>query len=586
MTQPFAPVFVPPQERPSQAAALHASRWLLAGSALALAACSSTPLPAWNSNVAPMAPAVQHSVPVQPTTQALPTPDITPIAPSTTLQALPYSAAIADLFPAPSERYSTPGLADGRRSFTTNAELTAALRDLAQKNTTGNVRLGVLDAGNAQSGTPLLALVATSGKAITPLALDETRRPTVLIVAGQQGNAPASTEAVLALAQELGQDGLLAPLLEQLNIILVPRANPDGFDQGVAHTANGTDLRVDHLQLKTPEARFLAKLARDYRATVVIDAGEFAAIEPTLQRYAAVRANDVGLQYAVTPNANEFVTKAAREWLYQPTANALKQADLVIDWSSSPVGNNADAGFAMGTIEPTTLSNVSSLKNAASLEIQSRGTDLDRTHLQRRVHSHVKALTAALQSVAHRANDLRQVQTFVTRDVASQACRGTTAIQSLPRAEQRNLTLIDAGSAQRVEKSVAWSSSLSTTPSRTRQQACGYWLSANAVQATELLSMQGVNVQRVAELASLQADSYQLQAGAISTGAPIVSLNSTTLQASPGSYYISMNQPLAYLAAAALEPDTNYSYLHTGILRELTDVARVTALPNIVFEEE
>lgn len=586
MTQPFAPVFVPPQERPSQAVALYASRWLLAGSALALAACSSTPLPAWNSNVASTAPAVQRPAPAQPSTAALPTTSITPIAPSTPLQALPYSPAIADLFPAPAERYNTPGLGDGRRSFTTNAELTDVLRDLAQKNSTGTTRLGILDAGNAQSGTALLALVATNGKAITPLALDETKRPTVLIVAGQQGDAPASTEAVLALAQELGQDGLLAPLLEQLNIILVPRANPDGFDQGVTHTANGTDLRFDHLQLKTPEARFLAKLARDYRAAVVIDAGEFAAIEPTLQRYAAVRANDVGLQYAVTPNANEFVTKAAREWLYQPTANALKEAGLVVDWSYHPAGTDAAAGFAMGTIEPTTLTNVSSLKNAASLAVQSRGADLERTHLQRRVHSHVKALTAALQSMAHRANDLRKVHTFVTRDVASQACRGTTAIHSLPRAEQRNVTLLDAHSAQHVEKSATWLSSLSTSPSRTRQQACGYWLSANAVQATELLSMLGVNVQRVAELASLQAESYQAQGVFTTSGTPTVSLIATTLEASPGSYYISMNQPLAYLAAAALEPDSNYSYLHTGVLRALGDVARVTALPNIVFEEE
>lgn len=585
MTKPFAPVFVPSQERPSKAVALHASRWLLVGSALALAACSSTPLPPWNPVAAPAPSPTQHTTLAKPGQPS--GPSITPIAPSSQLQPLPYSGAIAALYPDPTERYNTPGLADGRRSFTTNAELADVLRDLAQKNSEGGPRLGLLDAGNAQSGTPLLALVATTAKAISPLALDETTRPNVLIVAGQQGNAPASTEAVLALAQELGKNGLLTPLLEQINIILVPRANPDGFEKSTPNTADGTDLRFDHLQLKTPEARFLAKLARDYRAAVVIDAGEFAAIEPTLQRFAAVRANDIGLQYAVTPNANEFVSKASREWLYQPTANSLKEAGLVVDWAFEPSGTSAESGFAMGTIEPTTLRNASSLKNTASLDVQSRGSDLGRTHAQRRVHSHVKALTAALQSVAHRADDLRRVHTFVTRDVASQACRGTTAIQSLPRMEQRNITLVDASSAQLVQKPAAWTSSLNISTPRTRQQACGYWLSANAVQATELLSMLGVNVQRVAELASLQAESYQAQSSTPTAGSPpAISLTSAILEAGPGSYYVSMNQPLAFLAAAALEPDSTYSYFQTGILRSLADVARVTALPNIVFEEE
>ena len=580
MTKPFAPVSAPSQERPGKAA----TRWLLAGSTLALAACSSTPLPPWTPapNVTQTAPRTTPAAPVTaPSAPATPAASVTPIPSSTPLQALPYGAAVAERFPDPTERYSTPGLEEGRRSFTTNSEMADLLRDLAQKNSQAAPRMSLLDAGNAQSGTPLLALVATTAKATTPVALDDNGHPTVLIVAGQQGDAPASTEAVLALARELGQGGLLAPLLEQINIILVPRANPDGFDRDTAATADGTDLRFDHLQLKTPEARFLAKLARDYRVAAVIDAGEFAAIEPTLQRFGAVRANDVGLQYAVTPNVNEFVSKAAREWLYLPTTNALKQAGLVVDWAYEPAGNSADAGFAMGTIEPTTLRNASGLKNAASMDILSRGADLDRTHIQRRVYSHVKALTAALQAVAGRAADLRKVQTFVARDVASKACRGTTAIHSIPRAEQRDVTLLDAASAQLVQKPAPWASSLGMNTSVTRPQACGYWLSANAVQATELLSMLGVNVQRVAELAPLQAESYQSQ-GSTST----FTVSSTPMEAPPGSYYISMNQPLAYLAAAALEPDTRYSYFQTGVLRSLQDIARVTALPNIVFEEE
>lgn len=587
MTKPHALVFAPYLERPGHAIATHTPRWLLASSVLALAACSSTPLPEW--------PASNHSTTrtQQPSTSALPrtaaTPSVasvTPIASNRHVQALPYNAAVAALFPDPNERYSTPGLADHRRSFTTNSELADWLRSLDQPPANNSSRLGVIASGNAQSGTPIYAVIATQAKAITPLALDESKRPTVMIVAGQQGTDAAATEAVLVLTKELATGGLLAPLLDKINIVLVPRANPDGFDKGIATTADGTDLRFDHLALKTPEARFLAKLARDYRPSMLLDAGEFDAIEPTLQQFAAVRANDVGLQYGISPNSHEFVTKAAREWMHQPATQALTQAGLRVDWSFQAAANGATNGFAMGTVEPTTLRNASSLKNVASLEANSRGSDLGHIHVQRRVHSHVKAMTAVLQNAAQRADDLRKVTAFVTRDVASRACRGTLAVQAQPRLEQREVTLLDATSAQFVKKSTPWTSGLDVTAPRTRSNACGYWLSANAVQATERLGMLGVNVQRVAELSSLEAETFSNAAPANPNGASSLSVHRSHLEAAPGSYYVSMNQPLAFLAAAALEPDTPYSFYSSGVLSNLADSARVVAPPQIVFEEE
>lgn len=591
MTKPNAPVFAPYQERPGHALAAHAPRWMLMGCALALAACSSTPLPEW-----PASPSLQTKAPTPPAAPsqtATPTPaatvvSATPVAPNTRLEVLPYSAAIAALFPEPSERYSTPGLSDGRNSATTNSELAELLRTLSQQSPGSAPRLGLLNHGNAQSGAPIYALVATKAAATTPVALDESGRPTVMIVAGQQGTDTAATEALLVLAKELGAGGLLAPLLDKINIIFVPRANPDGFAQGAAATADGTDLRFDHLLLHTPEARFLAKLARDYRASVLLDAGEFDAIEPTLQRFNAVRANDIGLQYAVIPNGHEFVTKAAREWMHLPVSQTLSQSGMRVDWAFAATGNSAADGFAMGTTAPTTLRNVSSLKNVVSMEAHSRGSDLGRTHLQRRVHSHVKAMTTVLETAAQRAADLNQVNTFVARDIASKACHGTLVVQAQARTEQREVTLVDVPTAQLVQKPAVWTSGLTIDAPRTRNHACGYWLSANAVQATERLSMMGVNVQRVAELSSLETETYQAAAdlSATDAGSQTLSLARGKMEAAPGSYYVSMNQPLAFLAAAALEPDTPYSFYSNGILGNLNETARVVSLPQIVFDEE
>ena len=51
------------------------------------------------------------------------------------------------------------------------------------------------------------------------------------------------------------------------------------------------------------------------------------------------------------------------------------------------------------------------------------------------------------------------------------------------------------------------------------------------------------------------------------------------------SYYIPLNQPLANLAVAALEPDTQNSYFANRLVDDLNHTARVMATPALVFEE-
>ncbi|MEG1454147.1 MAG: M14 family zinc carboxypeptidase, partial [Comamonas sp.] len=215
-----------------------------------LAACSSTPLPPWPGTAPGMAsrPApVASSVPAP-----LATPAPAPIAgPAETL---PYSAAVAARFPEPTVRYETPGLEAGRTTYTTQREIEQWLRELANKSLGSGALLGLVTAGTSQRGLPIQALVATRARSIEPRALDALDRPTVMLVAQQRGDEPAGSEAMLVIARELAPGGLLEPLLARINVVVVPRANPDGALAGLRATANGVDMTHDHLLLRTPEA--------------------------------------------------------------------------------------------------------------------------------------------------------------------------------------------------------------------------------------------------------------------------------------------------------------------------------------------
>lgn len=580
--------------------------WPLASllTAALLAACSTTPLPPWPARApappprnavvvpAPLRPGVVQTAP---TGQPVPLP--VPLQ-AGTLQDLPYSAAVAARFPDPVVRYSTPGLAEQRRAFTTNAELNHWLEQIADMPSRSATRAAVLRLGPSQRGEPISALVLTRARDTHPDSLAATKRPTVLLIGQQHGDEPAGSEALLVIAQELAQ-GLLEPLLDQINVVIVPRANPDGAATGTRSTANGVDMNRDHLLLNTPEAQALAVLARDYRPILVLDAHEFTVAGRYLQKFNAIQRHDVLLQYATTANVHEFLTKASNEWYHTPMLQALKDQGLSTEWYYTTSSRPDDLRVSMGGVQPDTGRNVNGLKNAVSLLVETRGIGIGRAHIQRRVHSQISAIGSALRSTAERAARLEQVRSYVVRDTIAQACRDQVVVEAAQTPEKHALTMLDPETGEDRILNVDWNSSLKLHTVKSRARPCGYWLSADATVAVDRLRLLGVQVLRVAEPGALLADTYQEtsretgarqdvrgpMAGSDGIVRSQVALVRSAIDVPAGSFYVPLNQTLANLAVAALEPDTQSSYYANRLIERLDDSARIMGTPSLVFEE-
>lgn len=560
-----------------------------------LAACSTTPLPPWPSvrKVPPPKPPQAVVVPA-PLGQPLAVPPAT--APSPALPAgqpaalgnVLDNAAVAARFPDPAVRYHTPGLAAQRSAFTTNAELAQWLRDLAAGPLPAGTQAALLALGPSQGAEPIHALVLTRAPGTDPNSLAESQRPTVLLIGQQHGDEPAGSEALLVMAQELLR-GPLAPLLERINVILVPRANPDGAQAGTRNTANGIDLNRDHLLLRTPEARALAALVRDYRPLLVLDAHEYPAAGDYLEKLNALPRYDALLQYATTANMPEFVTKAAQEWYHEPMVKALQAQGLSSDWYHTPATSPAGAlRMAMGRALPDNARNANGLKNAVSLVVATRGIGLGHRHIQRRVHTHVTALTNALRSTAERADKLEQVREFVDRDTTALACHGQVVLEAGPTPLDRNTTALDPNTGADRTLAVPWDSALQLRTLQSRPRPCGYWLAPGATTAVERLTLLGLQVLRVAEPGGVLVDSFRAADAAASTqpdARAAITLVRSAIDVPAGSFYVPLNQPLAHLAVAALEPGTPVSYTSHGLIESLSDTARVMSTPSLIFEE-
>jgi len=562
---------------------------------LLLTACKSVPLPPWAPTfprpaviVVPQipAPAPAAQPPAAVRISPLPLPAIAESVPQDSVA--PYGAAVAARFPAPAVVYRTPGLQPGRTSFTTQDEIHGWLREQAELLARSvGTRAALLSIGISQQGEALEALVLTRGAGTDPAALEATQRPTVLLVAQQQGDEPAGGEALLVIARELAQ-GSLQSLLERVNVLIVPLANPDGVARGQRFTADGRDMGRDHLLLGTPETRALASLIRAYRPTVFVDAHEYAVPGAYLSKFGAQPRFDALLQYSATANLPEFLTRADEEWFRRPLLATLKGQGLTSEWYHTTSNDAADKQLSMGGTLADTLRNVGGLKNAVSLLVATRGAGIGRMHIQRRVHTHVTAIASMLGSTAQRASELGQLRPYLDKDVSAQACKGQAVVEAAPTPAQYDLVMLDPSSGADKIVTVDWDSTLELRTVRSRARPCGYWLSASSGVAVERLRLHGVQVRRMTESSALLADIYQ--APPASTGIQSivqrgVALMRGVIDAPAGSFYVPLDQPLGNLIVAALEPDTPASYFANQLLESLSGVGRVMAVPSLKTDD-
>jgi hypothetical protein len=505
----------------------------------------------------------------------------------------PYNDAVAARFPDPPVSYRTPAFEPGRSTFTSNAELATLLRGLVRegRSSPGGTTVRLLSAGSSQTGVPLEALLFTRNSDASPTALLRAGRPTVLLIGQQHGDEPAGAEALLAIAQELSQ-GPLEKLLDQINVVVLPRANPDGAQADKRSTASGIDANRDHLLLRTPETQ--AQLARDFRPLVVVDAHEYTVLGRFLEKYGALQRFDALVQYATVANLPPFVTKASEEWFRQPLVASLKSQGLSSEWYYTTSTDPADKKISMGGTQPDVGRNVNGLRNAISLLIETRGVGLGRQHLARRVHTHVVAIRSVLNSTAQRAADLTRLRKFVDSEVASLACLGQAVISAAATPSEYTLLMLDPNTGADRPRGVAWDSALVLDVRKTRARPCGYWLGADQIDAVLRLRGLGVTVQQLTQNSVVRGEVFSetlRQPGQAADGAGDNGDANATMRvevetvpalidAPTGSYYVSLDQPFANLVLAALEPDTQNSYVAHRIIGAVSGVSRVLARPD------
>lgn len=165
----------------------------------------------------------------------------------------------------------------GRHQQTTNEELMEFIRKLDAE----NAQMHVFSLGKSPKYGYDIPLVLFTKENVAGKSLEEAAKvirsngkPTVQYNAQCHSTEPASTEGALAMMLQLcgpfGQE-----VLENLDIYMIPRINPDGaFEVKRVSPTTGDDMNRDYLRVRNNEVRQVISVYNLFLPEVAIDAHE------------------------------------------------------------------------------------------------------------------------------------------------------------------------------------------------------------------------------------------------------------------------------------------------------------------------
>ena len=486
------------------------------------------------------------------------------------------SPAVAAHYPEPPVDIATPGLRAGRTDFTSQQELEAFIQNLARRS--ADLRIRVL--GRSQEGRDIHLLVFARPAVADGAEVLKNGKPTVLIIGQQHGNEPAGGEAALALAGQLA-GGDRAAVLDRVNVLIVPRANPDGAYHFVRGLHDGNDVNRDHLLQLTPEGRALGRVSTEFQPDVVLDCHEFGVKTRWLEKFGALQGYDALIQYATVSNLPRELTEVAERMFRQPLLRALDAERITHSWYYTSSYNAADLVVSMGGVVPDTGRNIAGLRNAVSFLIETRGVGIGRAHFKRRVYTHLVAMNVLLDAAVAGGDALLARLRDIRARVSAVAGQGNIVVSGVATSTRHTLQMIDPDTGRDKPVDVAWRDALQLQTRLERPRPFGYVLAASELEAARHLRDLGVTVLRIAADEPIGVERYRITSREEAKkedvrrndedATPAVIRIATVTEPAQisvhaGDFYVPMDQPLANVVGAALEPETQSSFVSNRLL--------------------
>jgi hypothetical protein len=327
----------------------------------------------------------------------------------------------------------------------------------------------------------------------------------------------------------------------------------------------------------------------------VLDCHEFGVKTRWFEKFGGLQRHDALIQYATVSNLSPALTEMAETMFRQPLIKALGTAGLTQSWYYASSYDMNDKIVSMGGVVPDTGRNIAGLRNAVSFLIETRGVGIGRAHFKRRVQTHLIAMNSMLDSAAANGPALMAMVRQLRASVAAAAGRGELVVAGSATLTRHTLELVDPETGADKNVEVDWRSALEMQVRQKRSRPYGYVLPASEAGAAMRLAHLGAIVLRLQQDATVDGERYRITRvqetkkedvrrndddGAANVVQITTEIEPTRLMLKKGDFYVPMDQPLANVIAAALEPETQSSYAANRVLMlPKVDAAQPAFLP-------
>lgn len=480
---------------------------------------------------------------------------------------------VEQLYPKPTETFTTPAFLKNDKAFTTQEEMMAFLYDLCEHH--DRLKLEIIAYSLENREVPML---------IFSTSLDDKiafkQKPTVWLQAQIHGDEPAAGESALVIAQRLAKGSLGDKYLDKMNVIIIPRMNPDSMYYFQRNSVNGLNGNRDHINLEMPELQAIHQKFNEFEPEVVIDAHEYGATSQfkNIGVEGALKYHDVLLQTGKNLNIPEDIRKLSDKWFMKEAFQTLEKNKLsygtyyTVAESESTIPTIYEGGLHAGTGR-----NTFALKPSFSILVETIGIGIGRDHFLRRVFGQVITHQSILQTVYNRQEDIMQVVKEARKHICITGEQGydnsSVILKSkLADAKEDHLQVIDIAKGKLIEIPISYHSATGAMAIMKRIRPNAYILPPAYASVIKKLQFQGIKIERLVKQQILDVECFEVIQREImnENDRPLSKLttNVTTEKRKflPGSLIIRSNQPRALIASLALEPEANSSFFTQNLM--------------------
>ena len=458
----------------------------------------------------------------------------------------------------------------------------------------------ILPLTTSSEGRMVPLVVLSKEKISRPGDLCTTGMPAVLIMANIHAGEVEGKEASLMLIRDIAL-GKFSGLLDNQMLLFIPIFNADGNDKlghnrrdlgpelaGVRHNGQNLDLNRDYLKLESPEVQSLVDVFNSWDPLLVVD------MHTTNGSY---HQEPVTYSTLLNPNSSEKLRNFMWQKLFPSVARTLK---TVYSFDSVPYGNFVDRefpekGWENDSLEARYGSNYVGLRNRFSI----LNENYSYADFKTRVLSSLSFITSVLEYTAKNGKTMAElvhqadlettdgfaggpfVLEFKTGKLFDLTVKSYEFVKEAIKPEDR--TKYPSWVGEFIMKKTDRLKDYKlpylalAVPSRSLKLPAGYVLMPHQPEALSNLKRHGIRVERILEDFKVEAESFKISGVEIDKNifqghvlnAIKGNYEKTEIDIPVGSYYVSLEQPLARLVPVLLEPESSDSLAAWGFFNRV-----------------